>query len=778
MRRLRYILYCCLWASVLLGQDSLVWEQELDLYLAEADALYRKDRRKAMDILRFAESKAKGFKDSLALARIYNNMGHSYRHWGYTYRAAELFRNSYILMKNAGKEESAGFSLIDIGNLYYDLKKYEEARPYYEGAIAIFDPKKEAGARGIETCYNNLALLAEEKGDYSEAEQYFRKALRSREQFQDSFLLAHSYFYLGRLALVQKRGPQAEQFARNSMEHRSGGQWAGRYDLEFLPIAQHYILGEAFHLQRQMDSAEHHFLRSIELAEPYPQLSPYFLKSYYSLGLLFREKGDKKEAEKLWKAALKKSQALSFFDEKELLWKALISLYREEENYAAMAAAYEQLYDLVKRQTPGASESMLRFHAEWRNYNSREKLAQQEQALAQEQKEQRIQWWILSVIACLLVLLAVFVVLLNKKSREVSQKNISLSEQNRTIASKQQIISENAEELRELNETKDLLFSVIAHDLRGPFNSLTGFSKLMQTYIQNNRWQELKTSFQILDESSQQAYWIFENLLGWIQGQTGKLEAENQDIDIRPIVEESLRLLSSMRLLKNLNIYQDYVSAYAKADPYMLRTVLRNLLTNAIKFSSEGGNIYIRSWEEGNLLYIEVEDEGEGMSKEAIRKLFQTQKLQTKSKSVSGLGLILAKQFTECMQGQISIESQEQKGSIFRLSLPLGEQAQVPVPESMQPHKQTAIAPSPATDAQSFMQEHLLQLKNCLAPYLSELNSLTVYEASALRKIVAELQAKTENELALQQWCSLLQQAIYNSDQPLYEQLTTPLYAL
>lgn len=346
------------------------------------------------------------------------------------------------------------------------------------------------------------------------------------------------------------------------------------------------------------------------------------------------------------------------------------------------------------------------------------------------------------------------------------------------IASKQQIISENAEELRELNETKDLLFSVIAHDLRGPFNSLTGFSKLMQTYIQNNRWQELKTSFQILDESSQQAYWIFENLLGWIQGQTGKLEAENQDIDIRPIVEESLRLLSSMRLLKNLNIYQDYVSAYAKADPYMLRTVLRNLLTNAIKFSSEGGNIYIRSWEEGNLLYIEVEDEGEGMSKEAIRKLFQTQKLQTKSKSVSGLGLILAKQFTECMQGQISIESQEQKGSIFRLSLPLGEQAQVPVPESMQPHKQTAIAPSPATDAQSFMQEHLLQLKNCLAPYLSELNSLTVYEASALRKIVAELQAKTENELALQQWCSLLQQAIYNSDQPLYEQLTTPLYAL
>ncbi|WCL82832.1 tetratricopeptide repeat-containing sensor histidine kinase [Saprospira sp. CCB-QB6] len=778
MRRLRYILYCCLWAAVSFGQDSLAWEQELERYLSEADALYRKDRRKAMDILKFVESKAEKLRDTVALARIYNNMGHSYRHWGYTYRAAELFTNSYILMKNSGEELAAGFALVDIGNLYYDLKKYEEAKPYYEGAIKIFDPKQEAGARGLETCYNNLALVAEQKGEYAIAERFFRKALASRAQFQDSFLLAHSYFYLSRLSLFQKKGKQAEQFARSSMAHRSGGQMRGRYDLEFLPIAQHYVLGEAFHLQGQLDSAEYHFWLSVELAEPYPQLSPYFLKSYYTLGQIFREKGEKDQAEKLWRAALQKSQTLSFFDEKEKLWKALISLYREEENYAAMAAAYEQLYDLVKRQTPGASESMLRFHAEWKNYNSQEKLARQELELAQEQKEQRIQLWILSIIFCLLMLLAVFVFLLYKKSLEVSQKNISLSEQNRTIASKQKIISENAEELRELNETKDLLFSVIAHDLRGPFNSLTGFSKLMQTYIQNNRWQELKTSFQILDESSQQAYWIFENLLGWIQGQTGKLEAENQDIDIRPIVEESLRLLSSMRLLKNLNIYQDYVSAYAKADPYMLRTVLRNLLTNAIKFSSEGGNIYIRSWEEKNLLYIEVEDEGEGMSKEAIHKLFHTKKLQTKSQSVSGLGLILAKQFTECMQGQITIESQEQKGSIFRISLPIGEQAQVPVPESISPKIQPAIAPSPPSDTESFMQQHLNQLQLCLAPYLKELEILTVYEASALRKILEQLQEKPENELALQQWCNLLQQAIYNSDQPLYEQLTIPLYAL
>jgi two-component system sensor histidine kinase/response regulator len=239
----------------------------------------------------------------------------------------------------------------------------------------------------------------------------------------------------------------------------------------------------------------------------------------------------------------------------------------------------------------------------------------------------------------------------------------------------EQKIQEQNKELKELNATKDKLFSIIAHDLKSPFNSIMGFTELL---IENIRTYDIEKSEEFLttiNSASKQTLTLLENLLDWAKTQTGQIDFKPENQNLKPIIQAIVHILNSSAKIKNitLNGFQsDDIIAYA--DLNMLNTVLRNLVSNAIKFTDSGGKIDIYAVSEKNLIEITVADNGVGMTEENMNKLFRIDTSITTTGTAnergSGIGLILCKEFVEKHGGKIWVESEVGKGSKFVFTLP------------------------------------------------------------------------------------------------------------
>ncbi len=236
-------------------------------------------------------------------------------------------------------------------------------------------------------------------------------------------------------------------------------------------------------------------------------------------------------------------------------------------------------------------------------------------------------------------------------------------------------LEKSAARLKELIATKDKFFSIIAHDLKGPFNSIIGLSEILNQQIKNHNYAEVGKYVEIIQNSSQQAFELLVNLLEWSKSQTGLMVFSPVEINIIQAIEESINLLREEATQKNIAITMDTPQKLmAKVDPAMLNTILRNLLSNAVKFTRSGGKITVTAQFKNHLLKLSVTDNGIGISKESRENLFRIDKTcttrGTENEKGSGLGLILCKEFVEKHGGQIWVESEVGKGSIFSFTIP------------------------------------------------------------------------------------------------------------
>ena len=233
---------------------------------------------------------------------------------------------------------------------------------------------------------------------------------------------------------------------------------------------------------------------------------------------------------------------------------------------------------------------------------------------------------------------------------------------------------ESEARLRELNATKDKFFSIIAHDLRNPFNSIIGYSNLLARQITENNYEGISKYGMIIQNSSQRAMDLLMNLLEWSSLHTGRMAFVPECIDMVELTNEALKILNSSAQQKSIAVKTEFPPlAFAMADKEMISTVLRNLISNAVKFTHTGGEIVISVKPKQKEWVITVSDNGVGINKEAIGKLFRIDKnhstLGTEDEKGTGLGLLLCKEFVEKNIGKIWIESEEKKGSKFHFSV-------------------------------------------------------------------------------------------------------------
>lgn len=256
---------------------------------------------------------------------------------------------------------------------------------------------------------------------------------------------------------------------------------------------------------------------------------------------------------------------------------------------------------------------------------------------------------------------------------EIHRKNEELQELNASLEGK---VQKRTAELRELNATKDKFFSIIAHDLKNPFNALLGFSTLLLDDYESFSDAERIDLIQTMSTASDNAYKLLQNLLDWSRSQTGSIQWEPDAISLYEIVTTTIDLLSNGASVKEISINAIILpNIIVWADANMATTVIRNLISNALKYTPKGGEIRIYSKKFEKEIEITIEDNGVGINEADLAKLFRIDVNHstsgTNNEQGTGLGLILCKEFVEKNGGRIWVESTEGKGSKFKFTLPL-----------------------------------------------------------------------------------------------------------
>jgi signal transduction histidine kinase/ligand-binding sensor domain-containing protein len=271
---------------------------------------------------------------------------------------------------------------------------------------------------------------------------------------------------------------------------------------------------------------------------------------------------------------------------------------------------------------------------------------------------------------------------IEKYADELRSHTQNLREANDLLLEKQKLIEKQAEQLQKtnqqlsiLNSTKDRFFSIIAHDLRNPFHAVGGFAEILIRDYKKLPPEKIERFLNIIHSSSISGNNLLENLLQWSRSQTGRIAYDPLKIRLFAIAEEVLNLLEGDIHKKNIEVNQLIdPNIFVLADENMIKTIFRNLISNAVKFSHEQGIITLQSKFTDSQVEITVTDTGVGISAENLPLLFRidtsVSTQGTANESGTGLGLILCKEFIEKHHGRIWVKSETDRGSAFTFTLP------------------------------------------------------------------------------------------------------------
>ncbi len=273
---------------------------------------------------------------------------------------------------------------------------------------------------------------------------------------------------------------------------------------------------------------------------------------------------------------------------------------------------------------------------------------------------------------------------LEESNRQLEQRESQIRKQANKLEDQAEKLKITNEELEKLNATKDRFFSIIAHDLRNPINAILGFSELLSINFDDIADEKKIELNKIIYSSTKNVYNLLENLLQWSRSQTNRIKFEPTEFDISGVINENLILskpnIKKKSLIVNTNFEKNNTIF---ADKNMTSAIIRNLLTNSIKFSNPLGEINISTVRKNGFLEISVADKGIGMNEEMAAKLFRIDSAHstygTSGEKGTGLGLIICKEFIDKHNGSIHVETEPNKGSVFTFTLPASKEKLIDV---------------------------------------------------------------------------------------------------
>jgi signal transduction histidine kinase len=576
---------------------------------------------------------------------------------GFYEKALPLYR-----MVNDTTSMTTCYSYIGIS--YFNLSKSEEAiASYLEGLkLSKNDPDYSAELLA------NIGLVHDVMDNFSEAIQYYKKAVKLNQQIGDSVSLAIDYDYLGisysrlnvpdsslvyynkALSLFKKIG-KIDRYAvslsniawvfqnypdsLNKAISYSNLAWKTFRDIGWL----HYEadikhgIATAYLKQGKYDQAVEMYKNSLQLAIHHKRELLLIKQIYQGLSQAYEKKGNYKEA---------------------LANHILFSQYNDstiEEHKLTQIAKLEKQYETEKKE-----KEILQL--------------QTKHQLAEIELKKNRQIKILGAV--LVGLLMLFLLFLYSKYIDKKKSNDLLEIKNKQI-------EKSEHDLQILNAAKNKFFSIIAHDLKNPFHTVMGYSNLLNHDYERFTEEERRKFASDINQSSNNIFRLLQNLLEWSRSQTGRINYAPRLIEFKRILDNSMSVLHAMAGQKNVKIENHFdQNLEIFADPTMIETVLRNLISNAIKFTPENGNIKIFANKTNEVITVNIEDSGIGISEIDIANLFRidskVKRKGTNNEDGTGLGLVLCREFIQKHNGSIWANSKPGSGSKFSFTLPCNEQ--------------------------------------------------------------------------------------------------------
>jgi len=509
--------------------------------------------------------------------------------------------------------------------------------------------------KNIALLYNNLGIDYYRLYDYNKTMEYYQKSLDKRIQIADSLGIADSYNNIAMVYDEQKQYDKAlEYYKKALLIFDKTGNKSG--------IADTYnnIAGTFYHIENFGKVLEY-ALKSLKIRE---ELGDKWEISFtlINIGILDKTLGKTNEAIDYLKRGIKIADETNALSLLGLGYNHLAELYFDSGNFKE-AYKYRNLYSAV--QDSMFKEESAKATAEMQTKYETEKKQKEIELLNKEKDIQALKLTrsenfriFFLAISILLVLTAV---LIYNRYRLKIKTNRLLKEKNK--------------QLEIANATKDKFFTIIAHDLKNPLSGIKIITQSLSENFENITGEELQYYLNELNSSSSNLFDLLGNLLQWARSQTGKLQFKPGEINLFETFNNNLKLLIPLAQKKKISIINEIPkSTSVYADFNMLNTVIRNLVSNALKITGTDGTISIKAVRKNENIQIIVKDTGIGIEKDDISKLFRIDvdisSIGMSEEKGTGLGLILCKELLEKNKGTIWAESEPGKGSEFCFTLP------------------------------------------------------------------------------------------------------------
>ncbi len=646
----------------------------------------------------------------------------------FAYRAAE---SAWLQAESEGNKKRMGRALpyMSLASFYQnykidELKHCQDAAEYNLGAKDTL---------GLIITRKTQGLISQGIEDYSRAKGFFENGLTLAQAIGD---LYYEREMMGLLLSVESMLGNREV----TLELANSLQKLHTQDLNVtvvkaLPnrlVAKSFLeIGNALLRINEENNAETYLKKSLQVAEEY-NLAKGIYDSQQSLGKTFAKKGSygmalvylakAQEYERLANDSTAlaanlllmgeysfRQQAKNNYEDTNLNNQAIGKIrealqigwaknlkYTLRDGYELLAEVYKELKDYPKAQSALEKqwEITLLINSETQNgliaeLESKTKIDEMKLKIAKAEKDQRVMekeknFQLMIFIGICIIL----VMIISGVSLVVMGKN---KHSKILLAHNKEIERKNAQ-LEALNQTKDKFFSIISHDVKGPLHSLRSFSNILMNHPEHLSIDEIKMLAKDLDGSLENLLGLLENLLIWARSQTGAIQITPEVFSIQELVDKNHRLLGNTATNKNIQLKKGPTASVSVfADIKCIDTVLRNLISNALKFTKKEGEIYTTITERDHDVVIAVRDNGVGIPKSVQSKLFilgeKHSTMGTGNEKGTGLGLILCKEFVEQNKGKIWFESVEDQGTTFSFTLPKAKVSELPTQPAQLPEQ-------------------------------------------------------------------------------------------
>jgi signal transduction histidine kinase/Tfp pilus assembly protein PilF len=563
-----------------------------------------------------------------------------------------------------------------LGITYFFLGNIDQSAELFIKVLKRYE--KNNDSLGISRLLNNIGLAYQEDKAYSKSLEYFKQSLDIKLKIKDHLTLWTTYMNIG-----------LSYSSLNEFDKALNNFFLGLNAWKILKTEKNEsyadIISEIGILYQTTDSLakSEKFLNEAVYYYEKSKSSYRVARIFLNLGVVNRKKGEFVSAQRYLdksKILAKQSGAFSilpdYYSELSKIEDSKGNIKKSFEYYKIGQSLKDSLNKMQNLSKMNQMQEMFRIE----KHDAETLVLKKEVELGQE-KLVRTKLVTAGVISILILVLVLSVYLMRNISRWKIANNTLKDQQN--IINKSYIALQKqkddlqtlASELHKINKGKDRFMAILGHDLKSPFNVLLGMSEMLAEDINKIDIIEVEVIARELNTAARSTYNLLEDILLWARVQSGKIPFKPKKLNITEIANDIIGLMSPAANSKNITIsHYEPANINAYADPDMIKTVLRNLVSNSIKFSNKDGMIFIKSVQTDSELIISVSDNGIGIPPENLTTLFINSEVTTTkgtaNETGTGLGLSICKEFIEIHGGTIWAESELGKGSEFKFTLP------------------------------------------------------------------------------------------------------------